>query len=252
VGDATLLAVHDETAPAGVSLLRLAGGFYAIVTLFAFGYAVFDGLQPDRYVERAARGEGDAFLGLALPSLGLALAGIGVGLVIVGVVHVGMRTMPSVERASGELAGLLGPLTTREALWLAVFSGVGEELLFRGALWPHLGLMGTTLLFGLVHVLPRRSLWWYPLFAAGAGLLLGILRDASGSVFPPMLAHITVNGLNLWWLARHHARLTGTPVSPSPAVATPPTPQLTPPTAMPPAPTSPAATAPADPAGPDA
>lgn len=240
MGDATLLAVHDETAPTGLSLLRLAGGFYAIVVLFAFGYAVFDGLQPHRYVEQAARGGGDAFLGLALPSLGLALAGLGVGLVIVGVVHVGMRTIPSVERASGEIAGLLGPLTTREALWLAVFSGVGEELLFRGALWPHLGLLGTTLLFGLVHILPRRSLWWYPLFAAGAGLLLGILRDASGSVFPPMLAHITVNGLNLWWLARHHARLTGARASPAPSAAPIPTP------------TSPAPAPPADPAGPDA
>ena len=53
--------------------------------------------------------------------------------------------------------------------------GVGEELLFRGALWPHLGLPGTTFLFGLVHIIPRKQLWGYPLFALGAGLLLGLL-----------------------------------------------------------------------------
>ena len=205
MGDATLLAVSDEAAPNGGSLLRLAGGFYAIVTLFAFGYAIFDGLQHS-----AGREAGEPFLGLALPTIGLAFAGIGVGLVIVGVVHVGLRAVPGVDRAAQEFSGLLGPITPKEAIWLAVFSGVAEELLFRGALWPHLGMWGTTFLFGLVHVLPRRTLWAYPLFAAGAGLMLGILRDASGSVLPPILAHVTVNGLNLWWLGKHHARLTGT------------------------------------------
>lgn len=194
----------DETAPAGSSLLRLAAGFYAIVAVFAFGYAIFDGLQADE-----ARPAGEAFLGLAIPSLGLALAGIGVGLVIVGVVHVGMRAVPGVDRAASEFAALVGPLTAKEAWLLALMSGVAEELLFRGALFPHLGMWGTTFLFGLVHVIPRRSLWAYPLFAAGAGLMLGILRDASGSVLPPILAHVTVNGLNLWWLGKHHGRLVG-------------------------------------------
>lgn len=194
--------MSDETAPPRNELLRLAGGFYAIVTLFAFGYAIFDGLQ-----RAGGEGAGEPFLGLALPTLGLAFAGIGVGLVIVGVVHVGLRAVAGVDRAAQEFAGLLGPLSGRDALVLAVFSGVAEELLFRGALWPHLGMWGTTLLFGLVHVIPRKALWGYPLFAAVAGLMLGILRDASGSVLPPILAHVTVNALNLWWLGKHHGRL---------------------------------------------
>ncbi len=192
--------VTDETASPSLSLLRLAGGFYAIVALFAAGYAIFD------WIRMASPVPGDyVFLGIALPSLGLAVAGIGVGAILVAVVHVGMRTVPGVDRAAQELASLLGPITPREAIWLAVFSGFAEELLFRGALWSHLGLFGTTLLFGLVHIVPRRALWGYPLFAAGAGLLFGILRDASGSVLPAMFAHMTVNGLNLWWLARQHA-----------------------------------------------
>ncbi len=194
----------EEATPPTVSLLRLAGGFYAIVTLFAFGYAIFDGLQGTADPENP-----QPFLGLGWPGFGLLFAGVGVGAVIVGACHVGMRAVPGVDKASRELAGLLGPITPREALWLAVFSGVGEELLFRGALWSHLGLLGTSLLFGLVHILPRRSLWGYPLFAAVAGLMLGLLREASGSVLPAILAHVTVNGLNLWWLSKHHARLTG-------------------------------------------
>ena len=86
---------------------------------------------------------------------------------------------------------------------------MAEERLFRGALWPHLGLLGTTFLFGLVHFVPHKKLWGYPLFALVAGLLLGVLREASGSVIPPILAHFTVNVLNLRWMGKHHARLTG-------------------------------------------
>ena len=89
--------------------------------------------------------------------------------------------------------------------------------------WSDLPDNGKDLLhevFGLVHVLPRKRLWAYPLFAAGAGLMLGILRDASGSVIPPILAHVTVNGLNLVWLGRNHAKLTErSAAAPTPAAS---------------------------------
>lgn len=184
-------------------IVRLAAGFYGIVALFACGYAFFD-----RIARHADKPGEEAFLGLTLPSIGLALAGIGMGLAIVGLTHVGTRALPAVRRAAGMLAEILGPLTWRQAALVAACSGVGEELLFRGALWPHLGLLGTTFLFGLVHFIPRRQLWGYPLFALGAGLLLGLLRESSDSVIPPILAHVTVNGLNLCWLGAKHAELT--------------------------------------------
>jgi membrane protease YdiL (CAAX protease family) len=188
----------------GHDLVRTALVFYGIVTLFAFGYALFDRI--------AMVGEPtEPFLGFALPGLGLALAGFGVGLAIVGVVHVGLRAIPTVESGARELARLLGPLTATQALALAALSGVAEELLFRGALWEHLDLLGTTCLFAIVHVVPRRSLWGYPLFAAGAGLLLGVLRMSSGSIFPAIFAHFTINALNLAWLGRHHDRLVNEP-----------------------------------------
>ncbi len=175
--------------------------FYGIVTLFAFGYALFDRIRA------GGRAEPQAFLGIALPSFSLALAGIGIGLVIVALCHVGLRALNSVEIGAQGLARIIGPISTKEAIYLAAMSAVGEELLFRGALWEHLGLIGTTFLFGLVHVIPRKDLWGYPLFALVAGLLLGVLRESSGSVFPPILAHFTVNALNLAWLGKHYERL---------------------------------------------
>jgi membrane protease YdiL (CAAX protease family) len=174
------------------------------VALFAFGYALFSGglpallrtLDPTREPGRLAAG----------------LAGaLGIALALVLLTRVGARAWRPFARMTDGLAEMIGPIPTKEAVLLALVSGCAEELLFRGALFAHLGLLGTTLLFGLVHVLPRPSLWVYPLFATLAGLLLGILRDGTGSLWPPILAHVVVNAVNLAWLGRRVRTDGGTP-----------------------------------------
>jgi membrane protease YdiL (CAAX protease family) len=175
-----------STATRSARLVRLASIFYGVVALFALGYALFSG-PGTLFGERWPDGAG-------------VMGGLLMGAGIVGLCHIGRHMFPSVERASVALADLLGPLTVRGAVLLALLSGTAEELLFRGALWPHLGLFGTSLLFGVVHVIPRRALLGYPLFAVGAGLLLGLLRGWTGNVIPPMIAHVVVNGANLVWL----------------------------------------------------
>jgi membrane protease YdiL (CAAX protease family) len=181
-------AAPGPAAPAPVrGLLAFAVPFYAVVALFALGFALFsDGLG--------------GLLGEAAPTPAGLGVGLAVGLLVVAASRVGSRAWKPMVRAMEALADLLGPIRVRDALLLALLSGTAEELLFRGALWPHLGLVGTTLLFGLVHVLPRRPLWIYPLFATAAGLLLGLLRDGTQSLWPPVVAHVTVNALNLAWL----------------------------------------------------
>lgn len=173
-------------------MMRLAAGFYGVVTLFALGYSAFSGTLPTLF-------------GDAAPSGSALLAGLVVGLAIVGLCRIGARVLPAVDHAATSLARLLGPITWRGALGLALLSGVAEELLFRGALWAHLGLFGTTFLFGLVHVVPKRELMGYPLFALGGGLLLGLLRQGSGNVLPAILAHATVNAWNLTWIGHRAA-----------------------------------------------
>ncbi len=170
-------------------LLRLAIGFYAIVTVFAIGYALFSGGLRTLF-------------GVAFPSAANVLAAILVAVGVVGMCHLGDRIFPQVRRAGDALIGLLGPVSVSGALLLSALAGFAEELLFRGALWPALGLWGTSLLFGLVHTLPRRSLALYPLFAAVVGLLLGLLRSGSGSVLPAMIAHAAIDAANLLWLSR--------------------------------------------------
>ena len=74
---------------------------------------------------------------------------------------------------------------------LAVASGVGEEMLFRGWLQAEVGLVGASLLFGAAHVWGREG-WPYGLYAAVMGAGLGGLLIVTGSLWAPILAH----GLN--------------------------------------------------------
>lgn len=180
----------------GRTLLRIAVPFYALVALFALGYAFF---------RRGFGGLGGIFGETAAAPAEL-LGGLGVGLALVALTRVGARSWPPMTRMADGLGELLGPVSWTYALALALVSGVAEELLFRGALWPDLGLVGTTLLFALVHVLPRRSLWLYPVFALLAGLLLGLVREGTESLWPPIIAHVAVNALNLAWLGARARR----------------------------------------------
>jgi membrane protease YdiL (CAAX protease family) len=167
--------------------VRVAATFYGIVALFAFGFALFSS-------------QAKVLLGEKPPEATHLLAGLGIGLALVGLSRLGTRVWPPVDRAARALGRLLGPVTWGDAILLALVSGVAEELLFRGALWPPLGLVGTTCLFALVHVIPRKDLWGYPLFAGACGLLFGLLRDGTDSVVPPMIAHVLVNAINIGWL----------------------------------------------------
>jgi membrane protease YdiL (CAAX protease family) len=89
---------------------------------------------------------------------------------------------------------------------VAVLAGVGEELLFRGALqtmlsnWttPVIGLVITSLLFGLAHALSRL----YFAFAVAVGAFLGWMTLKYNDLAAPMVAHGLYDFLALAYLSR--------------------------------------------------
>jgi membrane protease YdiL (CAAX protease family) len=135
---------------------------------------------------------------------------LGLGLVlaaaVIGVSHVvTTRTRWGADLAR-ELAALLGPLTLAECAALAALSGIAEEAFFRGALQPRLGWLAASVLFGLAHWAPRRTLWPWTGFALITGGALGALFEATGNLVAPITAHAAINAVNLRLLARSRDR----------------------------------------------
>lgn len=84
----------------------------------------------------------------------------------------------------------------RGYLWAAaLFAPLGEELLFRGALQPLVGLFWASALFGLLHTGFRREYWAYGVTAGALGLLLGLTYWFLGELWAPIVAHTLYNAL---------------------------------------------------------
>lgn len=107
---------------------------------------------------------------------------------------------------------LLADATAADAIWLALLSGVGEELLFRGALLPWWGLAASSFAFGALHVGPSRRFWIWTVWATVTGALLGGIYEATGRLEGAVLAHVLINGVNLRFVLSFDGRL-DTPAS---------------------------------------
>jgi membrane protease YdiL (CAAX protease family) len=93
-------------------------------------------------------------------------------------------------------------------LLVSVFSGVGEEVFFRGAVQQEFGLVVASVLFGVVHVGPDRRYLVWTAWAVLAGFLFGVLYDFTGGLLAPILAHAAHNAatLLLWKRSRKGVR----------------------------------------------
>ncbi len=186
---------EGEAAPRGVILATNALVLYSIMIGIA---GVASWFILDRLPLKA---EGSA--GVPDPwKVGL---GIGVGLGVF-VVDQGLeRLVPAFKRMSEAFKDLLGGMTGVQVMILAVASSVGEEIFFRGFLQSWVGLVGASILFGLLHIAPDRRLWMWPLLAIGMGFAFGWLFEYTGDVLAPMLAHFTINYFSLMVLSRRSA-----------------------------------------------
>jgi membrane protease YdiL (CAAX protease family) len=86
--------------------------------------------------------------------------------------------------------------TAIDAVAVAVLSGLAEEALLRALLQPILGLIPAAVLFAVLHLVPDRELWMWPVIALGLGIVLGLLFERYG--YPAAAAaHIVVNAVAL-------------------------------------------------------
>lgn len=138
-------------------------------------------------------------LRLAGDSLALSLAlGVLTPLVTVSLGLLAYRLSPVLRAIAEELAPRLVDGAGRGALILvSVFSGVGEEVFFRGAVQQEFGLVVASLLFGVVHVGPDRRYLVWTAWAVLAGFLFGALYAVTGGLLAPILAHAAHNAATL-------------------------------------------------------
>jgi membrane protease YdiL (CAAX protease family) len=180
----------------GPRFVSFAALFYGALTVAA---ALWSGLQ-----------------GFDLPFFGdsAALSVLLGSLATVATVSLGLlayRLLPVLREIAEEIAPrLLDGVNRGSLVLLALFSGIGEETFFRGALQQEFGLVVASLVFGLVHVGPDRRYLVWTVWAILAGLLFGVLYEVTGGLLAPILAHSAHNAATLLLWKRSRKGLEGT------------------------------------------
>jgi membrane protease YdiL (CAAX protease family) len=106
------------------------------------------------------------------------------------------------------------------SVYLSLASAIGEELLFRGALQPWLGIGFTSAAFALLHLDPERGLSIWTLWAFVGGLVLGYSYETTNCIWVPIAIHAAVNSIAIVRLSRFYDRVASntrkSPVAPGP------------------------------------
>jgi hypothetical protein len=142
-----LSGLADTVQPVSIMLIVVSEIMLAVLAFFGVGLLI-----RRNWSELIDR------LGLTMPDLKQLLIA---GAIIIALVIIQAGAGALWALLNPDQAELLGDVNTllladMDTLWewllLALAAGIGEELLFRGALQPVMGLAGTSLLFALVHV----------------------------------------------------------------------------------------------------
>jgi len=122
------------------------------------------------------------------------------------------RFLPVLRGISEELAPhIVDGARYRDLVLVSIFSGVGEEAFFRGAVLQEFGLVVSSLLFGLAHIGPDRRYLVWTMWAVLAGFVFGAMFELSSGLLAPVVAHAGHNAatLLLWKRSRKSKEKTG-------------------------------------------
>ena len=172
---------------------RIMVGAYLTLALLALGLG-------------AARGESPFITTPLLPFGAAALVATSVvlGLTLAAVTVLGTRGMVRRFAWARQLHETLRPAvkdaSTLRLLGVAVASGFGEELFFRGLLVPVLGVVASSLLFGALHQTSGKARFVWAAWATLMGLVFAGLFQLTGSLAGSIVAHVAINAANLVFL----------------------------------------------------
>jgi membrane protease YdiL (CAAX protease family) len=130
------------------------------------------------------------------------VVGVAIGLAFVFLSRLAVHRFDWARRLHRDFRGILGHLTAREMFILAIASAIGEELLFRGALQPWIGVWPQAVIFALLHVGPGLRFLPWTVSAFLVGIAFGYLFQFTGDLGGPIAAHFTINFVNLHFISR--------------------------------------------------
>ena len=182
--------------------------FYGVLAFGTFGLALlFDDLNPVFWHDENATS--------LWFDIGTA---VGFGLLVVGLSQILDQTTEWARELGREFGKLLGKLDVEQVFIVACASGIGEELFFRGFLQQMLSesvfgganarwyaLAVTSVVFGALHVGPdlKKFLPW-TIMAIVFGGVFGWLFMYTGNLIGPILAHFTINFLNIMAISERY------------------------------------------------
>lgn len=179
--------------PPRISPLRLMG-YGAVLGIFLIAAAVLwvGVAQNENLWEAWFTGEFPAWQGVSI--------GVLIGTIVAIGMWYGGRSIEGFIVIREKIAHTfdLDSIHVGHAVGLSLVAAVPEEIFFRGAMQPVLGLLLTALIFGALHAMTRL----YFIYAMLAGLGLGLLANWHGSLWMPIAAHFAVNCWSLILLAR--------------------------------------------------
>lgn len=118
------------------------------------------------------------------------LLSAGFGVAVALVLCLTIRIIKPLQRSrSLRVLSILRKATWLQIILLCLVAGLAEEILFRGALQPRVGIWPAAVLFGLLHAYGRL----YVAVAIFAGAGLGYLYDYTGSLAAAVAAHAIYN-----------------------------------------------------------
>lgn len=120
--------------------------------------------------------------------------------VAIGISALMSKISERVRDLSIELKRILGDLSNSDICLFAISSGIGEEMLFRGPLLYHAGIVPSTIIFSVLHGFFQKKFIAWSLFALFVGFGLGWICIWTGGLLAPVIAHVIINSVNLYLL----------------------------------------------------
>lgn len=136
------------------------------------------------------------------------LVGALFGLIVVQVFRALQTRWAWLPELHREFRSIFGQPSMRELLVLAAASSLAEEVLFRGAMLDAWGFWASSVVFALLHIPPKRTLWPWTVSSLVLGMALAGLVLLTGNLGAAVAAHFVINLQNLTYITRTTPRIT--------------------------------------------